>query len=139
MELLGVGYPGSSGWSRPSCLSSFVQHNEALHVTTNNHRAALNRQTRRAFTLGLPGVVLGASGTAGALWMGLDYTGITLLAFGVLLIVLGLFLVGVGFYCLAVLAEGWLRDRRDGTRQAGPVASASPPPPPPPTGGPHIF
>jgi hypothetical protein len=111
------------------------------------HRARLVRQIRRAFTLGVPGIVLGLAGAGGAAWLGLDYTGIALLATGVLLTGMGLFLVGVGLYCSALLVEGWLRGRltrrpraSKNSNVAGTESTAgSPPPPVAPPPGPDSF
>ena len=80
-------------------------------MTRASHRARLVRQIRRAFTLGVPGIILGLGVAVGAVWLGLDYTGLALLATGVLLTGMGLFLLGVGLYCSALLFEGWLRVR----------------------------
>jgi hypothetical protein len=96
-------------------------------MTKVSHRSRLVRQIRRAFTLGVPGIVLGLVATAGALWLGLDYTGIALLATGVLLTAMGVFLVAVGLYCSALLLEGWLRGRLSRSTRPGKTAIEPPP------------
>ena len=75
------------------------------------HSVALKRQIRRAFMLGITSVVLGAAAVVGAFRLGLDPTGIALLAGGIIVGLLGLFLNVVGLYCSGVLFEHWLKDR----------------------------
>ena len=106
------------------------------------HRVALKHQIRRAFMLGVPSVVFGVVATAGAFWLGLDLTGIALLAAGIIVTLLGLFLIVVGLYCAGVLFERWLGDRF--RRRPKLVATTMEPAPPaapsrPPTDGPRIF
>ena len=106
------------------------------------HGAALKRQIRRAFSIGVLCVVVGASAIAGALWLGLDLTGIVLLATGIVVALLGLFLDIVGLYCSAVLFGRWIKTRfrrrpRVAATPAEPTRQA--PASAPPSDGPRIF
>jgi Na+-transporting methylmalonyl-CoA/oxaloacetate decarboxylase gamma subunit len=92
--------------------------------------------------LGIPSIILGASATAGAVWLGLDLTGIALLAAGVIFVLLGLFLSVIGLYCAGVLLQRVVDERfRRRPKMVAAAREPAPPAPPsrPPGDGPRVF
>ena len=89
---------------------------------TKREPPSLKRQIRRLLTAGIPSVLLGAAALGGAIWWGLDYTGIALLVFGILLSLLGVFLLFVAVTSTLAVVEASLRRRFRRRRPGMPAA-----------------
>ena len=86
-------------------------------------RPSLKHQLRRSASLGFPSLVLGAAASGGAVWLGLDATGLAIFAVGVMLLLFGAFLMVVALAATVAVAEATVR-RRLRRRRSGRPASA---------------
>ncbi|MEO9256703.1 MAG: hypothetical protein ABI305_14295 [Tepidiformaceae bacterium] len=74
-------------------------------------RPSLAKQIRRLAKVGIPCLLSGAASITGAIWWGLDYTGIVALVLGVVLLLLGAYLTFVIITSMVAVLEAKFRTR----------------------------
>ena len=89
--------------------STATERVEGSPRMTTAPRPTLKRQLRRSASFGFPSLVLGAAAAGGAVWLGLDATGLAILVVGVMLLLFGAFLVVITIAGTVAVAETTVR------------------------------